>query len=273
MKQRILHLFIFAVVCICSAFTQSCTSPERQLEAALSAINKQFPQPIADGATLEGFFLAGDSVDIAITMEEAKQVEAITQERMQQFKKDFIDTFTQVAHQDKNVHELFQLIHDNGKSVTLSITLVPSKKKSQVSIDAAGIEAILAAQSKTSEEMALMQLDKLIEAESKTLPLDMGPLVCKSEHREGKVIIWEFEVDEEQFNFDALIANPSVAKGNILKAQNDPQNLNFNRLLLDADCHIRYHYIAPKSNRTYDIEITKDELRSIQKDATTTKIK
>lgn len=273
MKQRILHLLLATFAIIGVAMVTSCTSPERQLEAALNAINKQFPQPIADGATLEGFFLNGDKIDIAITMQESKQVEAITPERLQQFRTDFVDAFTQIAHQDKNVHDLFQLIADNGKTVVLSVTLMPSQKKSQVDIDANGIQSILAAQTKSSEEMALMQLDKLIANEAKTLPLNMGPLVCKAERREGKVVIWEFEVDESQFNFDALVTNPAVAKANILKAQTDPQNLNFNRLLLDAGCHIRYHYIAPTSNRTFDIEINQDDLRSIQKDATTTTIK
>ncbi len=255
--------------------TTSCTSKERQLDSALKALNRQFPQPVTDGATLEGFFVSENdpnNIDIAVTLEEAKQVDSITQERMNKMKEDFVDTFTQIAHQDKNVHELFQLIHDNKKTVSLSITLVPSKKTHQAKFNSKDIEQIISAPTKTAEEMALMQLDKILASESQNLPANMGLLTCIALRRDGKVVIWEFEKSDSLFNFEAMVSKPEEAKANLLKAQDDPSNLNFNRLILDADCSIRYHYIDPTTQKTFDIDITQKDLREIQKNAVSTKI-
>lgn len=275
MKQRILYLLV-AVLMGCSlTLTTSCTSKERQLDSAIKALNKQFPQPIGDGVVLEGFFTAADApsnIDIAVTLDEKKQVEAVTQERMEQMKSDFVAILTQVAHQDKNVHELFQLIADNQKTVSLSVTLTPSKKRYTARFSAADIQQILAAQSKSSKEMALIQLDKTLQSEAKNLPVQMGPLTCKSIERNDSIITWTFEKADSLFDFDRMMSEPEAAKANVMNAQKDPGNLNFNRLILDADCSIRYHYVDPATGKTFDINITQQDLRNVQRDAVSTKI-
>lgn len=271
--KRILSLLVIALMtCGLLLTTTSCTSKERQLEAAINALNKQFPQPIADGAVLEGFFLEGDNIDIAVTMQEDKQVEAITQERMNKMKEDLVQIFTQVAHQDKSLHDFFQLIHENQKTVSLSITTLPSKQKQQVRIEGSNIERILAAQGKTSQQMSLEQLDKILESDAKQLPINMGPMVCNAMKRDGQVIVYEFEVDEDNFDFGGMAADPQGAKDNVLKAQDNPQNLNLNRLVLDADCHILFRYRGNKSAKVFEIELTQQDLRNIQKNAVSTKI-
>lgn len=275
MKQRILYL-LAAVLMGCSlTLTTSCTSKERQLDSAIKALNRQFPQPVGDGVVLEGFFTTEadpTNIDIAVTLDENKQVEAVTQERMEQMKSDFVAILTQVAHQDKNVHELFQLIADNQKTVSLSVTLTPSKKRHTARFSAHDIQQILAAHDKSSKEMALVQLDKTLQSESKNLPVQMGPLTCKSIERKDSVITWTFEKADSLFDFDRMMSEPEAAKANVMNAQKDPGNLNFNRLILDADCSICYHYIDPATGKTFDINITQQDLRNVQRDAVSTKI-
>lgn len=273
MLHRLLSLMAAALFACGLLFTTtSCTSKSRQLDAAIAAINKQFPQTIAEGAILEGFFPDGQNIDIAVTLQTDSMTDSITTQRLAELKEDLVDIFTQVAHSDKSLHDFFTLIRDNQRTLSLTITTLPDHTPHRIAINQQGIQRIIDAPKHSSEEMTVMQLDKNLASQQSTLPLPIGPLVCSSIRREGKLVIWEFEADEEKFDFEALASDPAGAKENILRAQADPQAITNNRLIIDAGCGIRYHYIATKSGRTFDIDITRDELRRIQKDAISTKI-
>lgn len=272
MKLRILYLLVATLMSCGLLFTTSCTNRERQLDAALQAANKGFPQAIGEGTTMEGFFMDKDNIDIAVTLQEDKQTIEITPQRMEQMHRDFVMLFTQIAHQNKDFHEFFQLISDNKKTMSLSVTLMPSQKKHQAHITPEDIQQILSAAGKTAEEMAITQLDMNLEVENQALPTDLGPMKVTAVKREGKQVIWEATIDEQVIDFELMSADPAAAKQRALNAQAAEENMNLNRLIADAGCSILFRYIGSKSGRSLDIEITQRELRELQKNSVSTRI-
>ena len=119
------------LLCFCG-----CKDEARQLEAAIEAVNKQFPQVIADGATLNGFYTTDfggqKAVDIRVTLDEAKMIRAIDSLRIAQMKDDLINTFTIATRQDENLRALFALIAANHRALTLTIVQQPSGKEQRV---------------------------------------------------------------------------------------------------------------------------------------------
>ena len=131
MKNKIINILVAALVIVggCGLVFASCTSRERMLDAAIEAINKQYPMQIADGAVLEGFFVEDGNIDIAVTQQEAFVTQTITDERMEEMKENFKFYFAMAVREDNNLRDLFQLIADNGMTMSVSITLVPSKQR------------------------------------------------------------------------------------------------------------------------------------------------
>lgn len=123
--------------------TTGCTSRERQLDAALKAINVLYPAPIADGAVLEGFIPDENNIDIAVTQQEEYIVDSITDERMQLLKEDFKFTFASAVREDNHMRDLFQLISECGRTISVSITTVPSQHTYRTSMTHDDIVQIL----------------------------------------------------------------------------------------------------------------------------------
>lgn len=256
----------------CGLLLTSCTSKERQLDQALKAANKGFPQQVSDGITLEGFFLEGENIDIPVTLDEAKQTEEINEQRLDQMRKDFVMYFTQVAHQSKDFNDFMQLIADNGKSMSITINLTPSKKRYKTTISKEDVGKILTASNNSSEEMAQQQLDLQIEAQSSNLPHEMGPLTLQKIHREGTHLVYEIDVKEEPI-FQAMKADAIVAKNNAVQSLAETDNAGDNKLLVNAGCDILYRYKCTANGEIFEINITLKDLREIVKNATTTKLK
>lgn len=141
--SRLLAQLAMAIVAGLSVMLMGCTSHERQLDTALQAINRLYPAPIADGAVLEGFIPDGNNIDIAVTQQEAFIVDSITDERMQLLKEDFKFTFASAVRQDNHMRDLFQLISACGRTLSVTITTVPSQRKYTTSLSHEDIETIL----------------------------------------------------------------------------------------------------------------------------------
>lgn len=256
----------------CGLLLTSCTSKERQLDQALKSANKGFPQQVSDGITLEGFFLEGENIDMPVTVDESKQTKEITQQSLDQLCKDFVMYFTQVAHQSKEFNEFMQLTAENGKTMSITINLAPSKKKHKITISKQDIAKILAANTMTAEEMARQQLDMQIEAQTGDLPHEMGPLTIQRIHRDSTHIVYEVDVKEEPI-FQAMKNDAIVSKNNALESISAAENAADNKLLVDAGCDILYRYRCTANDELFEINITLKELREIVKSATTTKLK
>lgn len=256
----------------CGLLLTSCTSKERQLDQALKGANKGFPQQVSDGITLEGFFLEGDNIDIPITLDESKQTEEITDQRLEQMRKDFVMYFTQVAHQSKDFNDFMQLIADNGKSMSITINLTPSKKKYKATIPKEDISKILSASGKTSEEMAQAQLDMQIEAQSGSLPHEMGPLTIQRIHRDSIHIVYDVDVKNDTI-FQAMKADAIVSKNNAVESLYADENAADNKLMVNAGCDIIYRYRCTSNDEIFEINITLKDIRDVVKNSTTTKLK
>lgn len=272
MKQRIIFLLVAVIMCCGLLTTTSCTSKERQLDAALKAANKGFPQSVGDGVVLEGFFMEGDNIDIAVTVEEAKQTTEITPKRLKEMHDNFIVLFTQISHQTKEFHDFLQLISDNNKTMSMSVTLVPSKKKHSIKIYDDEIKKMLAAGDKSSVEMAQDQLDFILDAERQQYPINMGSLILQSIKRTDTDVVWQIDVTDSLI-FAGMSAQPEIAKQHALENLNNPENHSLNRAILSADCGIVYSYTDKATGKVFDLKITKQDLRDIQKNAVSTKIK
>lgn len=256
----------------CGLLLTSCTSKERQLDTALKSANKGFPQQVSEGITLEGFFLEGENIDIPITVDESKQTQEITKERIDQMRQDFVMFFTRVANQSKEFNEFMQLVSDNGKTLSLTIKLMPSKKEHKAMITKEDISKILAAPGKSAEEMARETLDIQIAAEAKGLPLELEGITIRKVHRDGTHIIYSIDVNEEK-NFMMMKENVIVSKNNLLQSLGAAENAENIKLIVNAGCDIIYRYKNLNSGEEYDLNITIKDLRDIVKNATTTKLK
>lgn len=256
----------------CGLLLTSCTSKERQLDQALKSANKGFPQQVSEGITLEGFFLEGENIDMPVTVDESRQTKQITQQGLDQLYKDFVMYFTHVAHQSKEFNDFVQLTVDNGKTMSITINLRPSKKKHKVVISKQDIAKILSASTMTAVEMARQQLDMQIDAQTGDLPHEMGPLTILRIHRDGTHIVYEVDVKDETIFF-AMKNDAIASKNNALQSISNAENAADNKLLVDAGCDILYRYRSTSNDEIFEINITLKELRDIVKSATTTKLK
>lgn len=269
--NRIIYILVAALMG-CGLLLTSCTSKERQLDQALKSANKGFPQQVTDGITLEGFFLEGDNIDMPVTVDEAKQTKQITQQSLDQLCKDFVAHFTHVAHQSKEFNDFMQLTVDNGKTMSITITLTPSMKKHKVVISKHDIATILAASTMSSEEMARQQIDMQIEAQTGDLPHEMGPLTIQRIHRDSTHIVYDVDVNED-YIFEAMKRDAAASKTNALQSLSGPENASDNKLLVNAGCDIIYRYRCTTNGEIFEINISLKELSEIVKSATTTKLK
>ena len=145
MKNKILHILVAALVTIggCGLVFGACTSRQRMLDAALHSINEQYPMPIAEGAVLEGFIVEGDNIDIAVTQHESFVTQTITDERMEEMKSAFIFYFAMAVREDSHMRDLFQLIADSGMTMSVTITLVPSKQRFSTRMSQSDVQRIV----------------------------------------------------------------------------------------------------------------------------------
>lgn len=98
---------------------------------------------IAEGAVLEGFFAEDGNIDIAVTQQEKSVKQTITDARMQEMKEAFIFYFAMAVREDNSMRDLFQLIADNGMTMSVSITLEPSQKRFSTRISHSDLQRIL----------------------------------------------------------------------------------------------------------------------------------
>lgn len=263
-----------AVLLGCGLFLLSgCTpSKQKQLEAAVNAINKQFPQQVAEGATLEGFFTQDENIDIAVTLQEEKLATTVNEERLQRMKNDLIVSFTLASRQDKNLHALFQLISDNEKTLSLTITCVPSQKEHSLKVKKEELLQILSAEGMSSEEMAQLQLDQFIQSQDQLLPMEQGPVTCTRIYQKDKSIIWEYVVDENVIDMEIMKSNSATLKHDILEALEAADGLGVVRTALDADCSIVYLYKGNLTGTSFELNLSKEELKGVQRKSVSTQL-
>ena len=273
MLQRIAHLLVAAVVgCGLLLTATSCNSKGSQLKAAVAAINKQFPQQVADGAVLEGFVADEANIDIAVTLQEGVIATEFDTARLKQMKDDLVLSFTLASRQDKSLHDLFQLISDNGKTLSLTVTAIPSQKKQRVTISGAELEGIINSAAMSAEEMGRVQLDQFIASQQDLLPMQQGPVTCTAISHRGDSVVWEYEADESVIDIEVMQGRLAQLRHDIVKSLAEPDGMGVVRTMLDANCSLTYRYIGATSRKSFDLTLTTDELRSIQKETVSTKI-
>ena len=130
MKNNIISLLAAALLgCGLFSLLTACKDEARQLEAAIEAINRQFPQEIAEGTTIDGFFNGEadgkPTVDIRVTMDEHAAKSAIDAERMARMKDDLVNSFTIAARQDENLRSMFSLIVVIDGTLTITLLQKP----------------------------------------------------------------------------------------------------------------------------------------------------
>lgn len=281
MKNKILYM-LAAVLMGCGLLCFfGCKDEARQLEAAIEAVNKQFPQVIADGATLNGFYTTDfggqKAVDIRVTLDEAKMIRAIDSLRIAQMKDDLINTFTIATRQDENLRALFALIAANHRALTLTIVQQPSGKEQRVEISTEQVGAIVDSPSLSNEELHRRELQRFIESQQQTLPLVQGPLTCTgiklTQEKGVNVVTWKYDADETAININALNANAEQVKAEVLAALSTPGNVHMLRTLTDNGCNIRYQYIGSTTGTPFNLDITTQEMLQAIRDANSTTIK
>ena len=281
MKNKILYMLAAVLMgcgllCFCG-----CKDEARQLEAAIEAVNKQFPQVIADGATLNGFYTTDfdgqKAVDIRVTLDEAKMIRAIDSLRIAQMKDDLINTFTIATRQDENLRALFALIAANHRALTLTIVQQPSGKEQRVEISTEQVGAIVDSPSLSNEELHRRELQRFIESQQQMLPLVQGPLTCTeiklTQEKGVNVVTWKYEADETAININALNANAEQVKAEVLAALSTPGNVHMLRTLTDNGCNIRYQYVGSTTGTPFNLDITTQEMLQAIRDANSTTIK
>lgn len=273
MKNKIINMMA-AVLLGCGLFMAvGCGSNKsKQLDAAITAINKQFPQQVAEGATLEGFFDTDSVIDIAVTLREEQLATKVDSLRFSRMQEDLIVSFTLATRQDKNLRELFQLIHDNGKQLSLTITTVPSQRKQSIRITSEQLQQILTSESKSSAEMAQLQLDQFIRSQEQLLPLKQGPVTCTRVYRDDNSIVWEYVADESLIDLNLMESSADALKSDILTALAAPDGLGVIRTALDADCSIVYIYKGDRSDTAFSIELSQKEMKEVQRNSVSTKL-
>lgn len=282
MRNKIQYIMLAAVLMGCGLLCLGgCKDEARQLEAAIEAVNKQFPQAIADGATLNGFSTVDDggkkAVDIRVTLDESRMVRQIDSLHVVQMKDDLINTFTMATRQDENLRALFALIAANKRALTLTILQQPSGKEQRVEISAEQVESIVSSQERSMEELQRQDLLRFVSSQQQQLPLEQGPLTCTevtlTQENGTNIVTWRYDADENAIRIDILEANSAQVKAEVLSALAAPANVNMLCTLTANGCAMRYRYVGVTTGRTFDLDITLQEMQQAIRDAGSTTIK
>lgn len=271
MNHRIIRLLIAIVMGLTLLSHTSCNSPERQLESALKEANKGFPLNVATGVTLEGFFENGQAIDIAVTVREENQTKPIDSIGIKALHTDFLNIFTQAAHQQKELADFFGLITQCNRSLTLTVTCMPSGQKHQTAFTTEEIASMIAASTKSSAEMAVEKLDIFLEAQAADLPMEVESVIIKSVKHEGQHVVWDIAVTDPNYLVN-LKRDVAFTKNVLLEAQDTDDNSALNEMALAADCDLVFRYSHPSDAEPLEITITKDDLREMSKKSKTTQL-
>lgn len=263
-------LKLICLVLIAGCALTSCNSKESQLNGAIKAINKQFPQEIAEGYTLQGFFPDDkNNIDITITMNEQKVKSIPNDSSYRGLQSDIVHTFSSIAAQDKDFLALFGLINENQKTMSLTFVQQPSGKKHRLDISREDIKRI-ATPNAVKPKSDVSQLDEYLEGQKRFLPLTQGPITVVSLVREGNRVVWNYEVADSIM--ENLRLNANDLKQNLLRSYMDKDNISMVRLVLGANCSMLHHYVGKEKGEVVDLVISQRDLRNVQRTANSTKI-
>lgn len=144
MKNNILR-YLAAVFLGCGLFTLiGCTSGrEQQLEAAIEAINKDYPMVIDDAVTMQSVTLEDSVVAFGILLKEEMMSKSLTQEEMEQWREPFVSLFGTMVHENSSIDQLFRLIDATDHTMSVRLTTTPSYKTYSLSLSKGDITRIL----------------------------------------------------------------------------------------------------------------------------------
>ena len=282
MKNNIISLLAAALLgCGLLSFLTACKDEARQLDAAIEAINRQFPQEITGGAVLEGFFLdtAGGQpiVDIRVIIDDQQMMAAPDSQRLVKMKDDLVNSFTIAARQDENLRAMFSLIAANKRALTLTLRQQPSGKQQRVKVGTEELDAIVSSKDVPLAELQRRELQRYVESQRALLPLTQGPLTCTAieqmKENDGTVVVWNYDVDEATINIDLLNSNLSKVKDDILATMAQPDGVSMLRTFIANTCSLRYLYVGTTTGKRCEINITPDELRGALRSAGSTELK
>lgn len=281
MKNNIISLLAAALLG-CGLFTllNACKDEARQLEAAIEAINRQFPQEIAEGTTIDGFFNGEadgkPTVDIRVTMDENAANSDINAQRMTKMKDDLVNSFTIAARQDENLRSMFSLIAANGRTLTLTLVQKPSGKRQRVEVSPTELQDIAGSKDIPLAELQRRELERYVESQQALLPMVQGPLTCVTiEHRKTKddnAVVWTYDVDEATINIDLLNSNLPTVKREILGTMSQPDGMSMLRTFVANGCALRYVYNGTSTGKRCEVYITTDDLRQALRNAGSTEL-
>ena len=122
---------------------------------------------------------------------------------------------------------------------------------------------------KNSKEILL---DKEIEASNAMFPMQVDiATTLKSVSRDGKVVTYEYEIDESVLEFETLTAKEETYRSQLesqLAALSKPnaEMYAFVSILKETDCGLRYLYKGNLTGKTMAIEFTSDELKKLSEE-------
>lgn len=144
MKQRIIHILV-VVLTICGfATTFSCTSGrQQQLEAAIKAMNEEYPMKIDEATTLQSIALQDSNVAITFHIKEDMMAAPLRQEDMAQWRAPFVTLFGTMVHDNSSIDQLFRLINDTDHTLSVQLTTIPSYKTYTINFTHEDIQSVL----------------------------------------------------------------------------------------------------------------------------------
>lgn len=144
MKKRITY-FLIVVLAVCGfTSTYSCTSGrQQQLEAAIKAMNEEYPMTIDEATTLQSIALQDSDVAITFHIKEDMMAAPLKQEDMPQWRAPFITLFGTMVHDNSSIDQLFRLINDTNHTLSVQLTTVPSYKTYTISLSHEDIRKVL----------------------------------------------------------------------------------------------------------------------------------
>lgn len=281
MKNRIISLLAAVLLGCGLLLPTACKDEARQLEAAIEAINRQFPQRIAEGATIDGFFLDDKGkhpmVEIRVSMDEQRMTDAIDTLQVAKMKQDFVHSFTMAARQDENLRAMFSLIATNGRTLALVLQQQPSGRRKQVEISAKELQEIVSSKDIPLAELQKQELQRYIISEREQLPMQQGPLTCVSiaqaADKDGFAVVWTYDVDESAIDIDRLNANKkTIADVALATTVEQPNGKEMLRTFIACGCAMRYVYIGKTSGKKCTVTATVDDLQRTLREASSTRI-
>lgn len=115
-------------------------------------------------------------------------------------------------------------------------------------------------------------LEKELYASNAQMPMQVDyATTLNSVTRDGKVVTYEYVIDEGVFNFDDIIARNEDFKANLkeqikLMSSPDSEVYTFMSLLKKTGKDLRYLYKGKSTGKTMTIVITNDELKELIQD-------